>query len=237
MSTLGQMAFSGVLAFSLAAASPIGATFAQAEVTENGLFGTVEISSTNLSALPQWQQVVDSFSELEAAARKCDSKIEDCGSQQMTLWRAKINELKRTETRLFIQEINRFLNSWKQTADFNIHGTDDHWSTPLEFISNGGDSEDIAIMKYISLKELGIKPEAMRVVITNDVLRNKDHAVLVVLYRGKSYVLDSLNDTILSEEFVQYYVPLYSVNEKTRWAHIPAQAAVAATAEGASAND
>lgn len=237
MVPLRQSILSSMLALSVLAATAVSSGDARGDVTENGLFGTVEIASTDLSALPQWVQVVDSFSELESAARKCDSRIEDCGSQQMTLWRAKINELKRTEPRVFIQEINRFLNSWKQTADFNIHGTDDHWSTPLEFISNGGDSEDIAIMKYISLKELGLTPEAMRIVITSDVLRNKDHAVLVVLYRGKSYVLDSLNDTILSEEFVQYYVPLYSVNETTRWAHIPAQAAIAATAKGAPAND
>ncbi|MCR9214522.1 MAG: transglutaminase-like cysteine peptidase [Proteobacteria bacterium] len=237
MNTFRQTAFSGALALSFVAVSSITSTDAYADVNENGLFGTVEISSTNLSALPQWQKVIDSFSDLEAAARKCDIKIEDCSSQQMTLWRAKINELRRTEPRLYIQEINRFLNSWKQTADFNQHGKDDHWSTPLEFISNGGDSEDIAIMKYVSLKELGLNPEAMRVVITNDVLRNIVHAVLIVQYRGKSYVLDSLNDTILSEEFVQYYVPLYSVNEQTRWAHIPAQTAVAAKAQGASAND
>ena len=92
-------------------------------------------------------------------------------------------------------------------------------------------------MKYISLKELGFDPDSMRIVIANDVLRNKVHAVLSVSQQGKRYVLDSLNDTILEERFVNYYVPLYSVNENTRWAHIPIDFLTAQDAAGSNTND
>ncbi|WP_373085147.1 transglutaminase-like cysteine peptidase [Sneathiella sp.] len=205
----------------LPAPAALADTSTNAEVNQEGLFGMIEISSANLSALPQWQHVVKSFPELATAAAECDARIQACQSQQMTLWRAKIAELMRTDKRIQLQEINRFLNGWKHTADIKEGVTDSRWATPLEFIPNGGRSEDFAIMKYVSLKELGFSPLAMRIVVTNDVLRNKSHTILSVSLRGKRFILDSLSDTILNENLVRYYVPLYSVNEKRRWAHIP----------------
>ncbi|TNE38130.1 MAG: hypothetical protein EP348_05235, partial [Alphaproteobacteria bacterium] len=148
-------------------------TSAVAGVNRDGLFDMLEISSDNLDALPQWQRVVKSFPALKSAAGRCDIRIEDCKSQQMTLWRAKISELKHSDKRIQMQEINRFLNDWKSTD----HTTDDRvngrWETPLEFLTKGGSSVDFAVMKYISLKELGFSPLAMRIVITDDVLRNR----------------------------------------------------------------
>ena len=141
----------------------------------------------------------------------------------MTLWRAKIQELSLSETQSQIFEINRFINKWNQKTDEENYGKLDYWATPLEFLINGGDSEDFAIMKYISLRELGVSPDKMRIVVTKDVLRNESHSVLAVRHKGSSFILDSLNDTVVKEEFIKYYVPFYSVNETTRWAHIPAK--------------
>ena len=222
----------GLIAFGLMSHTP-----ARAEVTESGLFGMVEISSDNLAALPLWIKVKASFPMLANAAAKCDARIEDCQSQQMTLWRTKIAELQNSPKRIQMQAINRFLNSWKYTPHETETSAERHWSSPLEFLTNGGGARDFATMKYVSLKELGFDPGSMRIVIVNDVLRNKLHAVLSVTLRGKRYVLDSLNDTILEENFVNYYVPLYSVNENTRWAHIPIDFLVAQDAAGSNHDD
>ena len=92
-------------------------------------------------------------------------------------------------------------------------------------------------MKYISLKELGISPSKMRIVITNDVLRGVTHAFLSVEEGKNRLVLDSQNDTVLKEDLVNYYIPFYSVNEKTRWAHVPKQTATVDTAAGVEKND
>ncbi len=218
---------------------PASSPSLRAEVTEKGLFGLIEISSDNLTALPLWLKVKASFPELADAAAKCDARIEDCQSQQMTLWRTKIAELKFSPERIQMREINRFLNGWKYIPDEAKAeaSTENHWASPLEFLSNGGGSRDFAIMKYVSLKELGFDPDAMRIVIANDVLRNKVQAVLSVTLRGQRYVLDSLNDTILEERFVNYYVPLYSVNENTRWAHIPQDFLIAQDDAGSKNDD
>lgn len=216
---------------------PVTGATAHADVTEKGLFGLVEISSDNLAALPLWLKVKASFPQLANAAAKCDARIEDCESQQMTLWRTKIAELQNSPKRIQMQELNSFLNGWKFIPDDAGALSDSHWASPLEFISNGGGSRDFAIMKYVSLKELGFDPDAMRIVIANDVLRNKAHAVLSVERRGKRYVLDNLNDTILEERLVNYYVPFYSVNENRRWAHIPLDFLTAQDAAGSNQND
>lgn len=210
---------------------------AHANADKIGLFGTVEIASNDLDALPQWLKVVKSFDEITAEANKCDLKIEDCQSQQMTLWRAKINELKSSSRRVKLLEFNRFLNTWRQRSDTENYAVDDYWATPLEFMANGGDSEDFAIMKFISLKELGFPQGDMRLVVTNDVLRNNVHTVLSVKLNGETYILDNLSNSVMSEKFSQYYIPLYSMNEKTRWAHIPKTVSVKKISRGKSQND
>ena len=48
---------------------------------------------------------------------------------------------------------------------------------------NQGISEDYAIIKYFTLKEMGVDPKSMRIVVLRDTIRNLAHAVLVV-YSG-----------------------------------------------------
>ncbi|WP_084264872.1 transglutaminase-like cysteine peptidase [Sneathiella glossodoripedis] len=200
---------------------------------EPGLFGSLEIASGNLSALPQWQRSLAGFDKLREASKRCDEDILKCDSQQMTLWRTKIQELEHSDRSIAMRQINSFINKWQHIADQDLYKQSDYWATPLEFITNGGDSEDFAIMKYVSLRELGFSADQMRIVVTNDVLRGVTHTVLSVKLSSKSYILDSQNDTVLREEFVNYYVPYYSVNENTRWAHIPSQFSQLGDAAGA----
>ncbi|GLQ06188.1 hypothetical protein GCM10007924_14090 [Sneathiella chinensis] len=190
----------------------------------DGLFGTVEIPSRDLQALPQWTRVIGDFKKSDRAARLCDQDIQKCASQQMTLWRAKIQELTEAERSTQLREINRFINKWRHVSDMENYGHADYWASPLEFITNGGDSEDFAIMKYISLKELGVPVANMRIVVTSDVLRGQNHTILYVRENGRRLVLDSQNDTVQQEKNVKYYVPFYSVNETTRWAHVANEA-------------
>ena len=221
-----------LLCAGLIAASPLLATIAPAQ-NSAGLFGSLEIASQDLSALPQWTRALQGRLELDQASRECDADILKCASQQMTLWRTKIQELEYVDKSIKMRQINRFINKWQHSTDKAIYGKDDYWATPLEFITNGGDSEDFATMKYISLRELGFSALQMRIVLTNDVLRGTTHTILSVKLNSKSYILDSQNDTVLQEEFVKYYVPLYSANETTRWAHIPSQFSNLGDAAGA----
>jgi len=117
-------------------------------------------------------------------------------------------------------EVNRFINTWPDKPDKDNYGAEDYWASPLEFMSRSGDSEDFAITKFFTLRELGFANRQLRIVVAKDVLRNKVHSFLAVYQNGKIYVLDNVSDSIITQNDAKYYFPFYSVNETTRWAHI-----------------
>jgi predicted transglutaminase-like cysteine proteinase len=57
-------------------------------------------------------------------------------------------------------------------------------------------------------------------VVLNDVSRGLAHAVLAVYFEQQVYILDNLSRAVLPQEQVSQYVPYYSINETTRWAHV-----------------
>lgn len=59
----------------------------------------------------------------------------------------------------------------------------------------------------------------MRIVVLKDTLRNLAHAVLVVYEGDDALVLDNLSNSVLSHKIYKQYVPQFSVNESSRWAH------------------
>ena len=221
------------------ALSPPGNALAQGH--ERGatppLLGAVEIASDNLAALPQWTRILNKIGDEKKAVDRCDASVDACASAEIMAWRAMIQGLRSEAPLEQLSEVNRFLNTWSEKPDDKNYGAEEYWASPLEFIARSGDSEDFAIVKFFTLRELGFANEQLRIVVAKDVLRNKVHSFLAVYHEGEIYILDSLSNSVLTQNDVKYYVPFYSVNETTRWAHIVVhpQAAVAAgeTARGA----
>ncbi len=91
---------------------------------------------------------------------------------------------------------------------------------PEEFFDRGGDCEDYAIAKYISLRALGIPAERLRVVVVYDRKIREDHAILVITAPDGIKVLDSNRKRVIDwEESSKRYSPYYSVNEQDVWIH------------------
>ena len=63
----------------------------------------------------------------------------------------------------------------------------------------------------------------LRMVVLQDTSRGIAHAVLVARASAGAdwLVLDNLSDTVQRPRDLPQYVPYYSVNETTRWAHLP----------------
>ncbi len=217
------------------ALSPTGNALAQGR--ERGgtpgpspLLGAVEIASNNLAALPQWTRILNKIEDEKKAMERCDVSVDACTSAEIVAWRAMIQGLRSQAPLDQLSEVNRFLNTWPEKPDDENYGAEEYWASPLEFIARSGDSEDFAIVKFFTLRELGFTNEQLRIVVAKDVLRNKVHSFLAVYHDGKIHILDSVSNSVLTQNDVKYYVPFYSVNETTRWAHIVvhAQATVAA---------
>ncbi len=135
--------------------------------------------------------------------------------------------------RELLRLVNAFWNKWPYREDQVNWGKPDYWATPAQFLQKSGDCEDYAIVKYFTLKELGIDANNMRIVVLRDTIRNLAHAVLVVYLNGEAYVLDNLSNVVQPHTRFRNYSPQYSVNENGRWAHIKGRPAAGGPRRGA----
>lgn len=185
-----------------------------------GLFGYLEFASSQLTALPLWRDALARMAAEKARIVRCDGDVSQCNSTALTVWRAKVAELRTLSPLEQLFEVNRFVNSFTSRSDEEAYGSADHWASPLEFLERGGDAEDFAIMKFASLRDAGIGNQAMRIVVVYDALRQRRHAVLSITLEDGTFILDTVTDAVQPVESVRYYVPFYSVNETTRWAYV-----------------
>ena len=210
-------------------------------VPASAMFGTAEIRAESHDELPQWGRVVREVAREEATYAACAAEATAAGGgavhgraacasvPALRDWSRLLARLAREPRREQLQAVNLFVNRWPYRADRDTYGRRDHWATPLEFFANSGDCEDYAIAKYVSLRRLGVPAGDLRMVVLQDTSRGIAHAVLVARATAGSdwLVLDNLSDKVLRQRDLPHYVPYYSVNETTRWAHVPpADAAV-----------
>jgi len=191
-----------------------------AQTGPGGIFGSLEFIGGSLKALPQWTRVLDKVKEEDIVYAACDADARKCPSPAAAAWRASRRRVEGLKPLDQLREINRFLNSWVYREDVENYGVADFWASPLQFVSQSGDCEDYAIIKYVTLRQLGFPAEKLRIVVLQDTLRAAPHAVLAVYLDGKILIMDSLFDAVLPDTQVTFYVPQYSVNETTRWAHV-----------------
>jgi predicted transglutaminase-like cysteine proteinase len=156
-----------------------------------------------------------------AAVEACARDAGACPSRGAAAWAALLRGIAGEPRLRQVREINRFVNGWEYRTDADNYGRSDYWATPFEFFRRSGDCEDYAIAKYRSLRLLGLPADQLRMVVVQDVIRDLPHAVLAVYLEDEVYILDNLTDAVLPQARVGHYVPYYSVNEVTRWAHTP----------------
>ncbi|MCR4667624.1 MAG: transglutaminase-like cysteine peptidase [Desulfovibrio sp.] len=193
-------------------ASAAGLTPQKNSNNKINLFGTVEFKRP-LSSLPAWLKLLE---------RNKVSSIFVNGKQftKSSTWDTLKAGAKGKQGLELLRYVHTFWNKWPYREDSLNWGTQDYWAIPAEFLKKSGDCEDYAIIKYFTLKELGIPADKMRIVVLRDTVRNLAHAVLVVYLDSDAYVLDNLSSAVLSHTRFRHYQPQYSVNEFGRWAHL-----------------
>jgi predicted transglutaminase-like cysteine proteinase len=115
--------------------------------------------------------------------------------------------------------VNGYVNRVNWVEDQPNYGVPDYWATPDEFFTRGGDCEDFAFAKYDVLKRNGFAADQMRILILNDRKLRQPHAVLLVLFDNRLWVLDNTLRAIAPAEAMQHYEPIYSINESGWWLH------------------
>jgi predicted transglutaminase-like cysteine proteinase len=118
-----------------------------------------------------------------------------------------------------IEAVQAFVNRTPYHHDSDATGSGDMWKDPEDFLTFGGDSEDFAITKYISLRLLGISPERLRIAIVFDQNKNIYRAVTLVYANTDVLVLDETKNQISVTRDIRHLVPVYSFNENHIWYH------------------
>src|SRR5437660_9678999 len=111
--------------------------------------------------------------------------------------------------------INRAINLiLKPVSDLALYGAEDVWSPPLATLAIGaGDCEDYAIAKFVALREVGISPDDLRIVIMRDTLHGEDHAVAAARLDGHWLTLDNRRMAMVEDADLKNYLPLYVIDQ------------------------
>jgi predicted transglutaminase-like cysteine proteinase len=120
-----------------------------------------------------------------------------------------------------VEAVNRWVNQKIEFGeDRDIYGRADYWAPAAETFRRGiGDCEDFAIAKMELLSALGISRDKMRLVVARDLVRNADHAVLVVTLASGAVMLDNMTDRLLDARLPNDYRPIMSFSQNAKWVH------------------
>lgn len=177
------------------------------------LFGSTEKSSRNIRPFTKWNGVM---SKIDRMMRP--QNINSNGDLQN--WKNAVLSLKNLDAEQQINRVNDMMNAVDYVTDNKNYGQSDYWATLSEFLNRGGDCEDFAIAKYVSLKALGFPEERLRIAIVHDNYKNIPHAILIVYANDNAYVLDNqMKKVMRASELSERYKPLYTINRNAWWLH------------------
>lgn len=183
------------------------------------MFGYTADPQQSLSYLPQWLSVLERHITEDLPEGNCeDTFFNRC---HLKNWYAFLESIKNKTAREQVNAINSYANKKKYILDISNYGVDDYWAIAREFLYNGGDCEDYAITKFFSLRWLNFDPASFRLVILQDANLRIPHAVLAVSLHNDILILDNQIQRVASHREIKHYLPLYSVNGKKWWLHLP----------------
>lgn len=185
-----------------------------------GVFGSLELKADDVHGGKQWNHVLRRIAGERPLYHNCDDNLSGCPTE-VRAWRSSIRSMDQLEGWKLLAAVNSKINTLVTFRDdIDNYGQIDHWASPVEALTGQGDCEDFAILKYISLLELGVSDDQMRIVVVKDMRRGTGHAVLSVDIGDQTYILDNLARAPVSDTKLTQYVPYYSVNGQGKWLNI-----------------
>jgi len=204
------------LLLSLLAASN---SWASTDLFPVDLFGYAETPQEAIETFPQWADALERHLLTGLPEGDCaSSRLNRCN---LHAWRDYVAGLAALPRREQIVAVNAYANRQAYVLDLDNYGLEDFWAIPREFLFKGGDCEDYAITKLLSLRWLGFDPAALRIVVLQDTNLRVPHAVLAVAADNDILVLDNQVRQVVRHRDIVHYAPVYSINEQRWWLHRP----------------
>jgi len=177
--------------------------------SKNNLLSSAPVKTFSSSYLPQWQEILN------------NQLSETYNSQSVSVktWQEFIETLQgETKLRQLIR-VNQWFKQFAYKQDNWIYKQDDYWASPVEFLTKGGDCEDYAIIKYMTLRKLGFAAKDMKIAMVYDVYSGTDHSFLTVRHNGTEFALDNREKLVVVRYMKNRYKPHYAFNEKNVWVY------------------
>ncbi len=192
----------------------------QAIAVTPSMFGYQETQQADISPFKQWLDVLDRHIRLDVpeAADCTETRFNSCHLRE---WQAFLESIRMLPFTTQLTRINDYANNKKYVLDIDNYGLPDYWAVAREFLYNGGDCEDYAITKLLSLRWLGVETDRLRIVVLQDTNLRIPHAVLAVYNNNDVLILDNQTKQVISHRDIVHYVPVYSINESHWWIYTP----------------
>lgn len=196
----------------LAALAPAGDAFQAAPApVDQGPFGMAAAYNSAMSA--KWRGLQPAVQMEARILEYCRADAQSC-PPAAARFLAIVNTARARTGRARIGEINRAINlAIRPESDLVRFRVSDVWTTPLTtFAAGAGDCEDYAIAKYIALREAGVAPEDLRIVIVRNRALNEDHAVAAARVDGQWLILDNRHMLLLTDSQATGLTPLVTLD-------------------------
>lgn len=149
------------------------------------------------------------------------------GTHLLNAWIRMIEEQHQQNLNAQLNAVNQFFNQHIQFGnDKMLWQATDYWATPLETMGiRGGDCEDFTIAKYVSLLQLGIPKEKLRLIYVRASLSNtgvpRVQAHMVLGYyktpTAIPLILDNIDHAVKSASLRPDLKPVFSFNGEGLW--------------------
>ncbi|MES0870785.1 transglutaminase-like cysteine peptidase [Pseudovibrio sp. SCP19] len=147
----------------------------------------------------RWDTISSQMETHLADKNHCLNSLQKCSDPALNVWVNLIKSAKSKPKFKRLAYVNRGINALlSYKSDQSIWGQADYWASPMDALGRRqGDCEDYAILKYWSLRKLGLAKDDLKVVAVFDQRTGQYHAVLDVQYKGGSYLLDNRSGRVL----------------------------------------
>lgn len=212
---LGTVLRLAVLAILLAAALAMaGAAPASAwQGLPAGVHPVGSVQPVSAANMPEWHAVLTRHRKTDARA-PADCRRGAAEACTLEAWQRFLDRIGDQPLWEQLRHVNIAVNRRPYVEDMETWGVQDHWAAPQDFFARGGDCEDYAIAKYLSLRSLGVRASDLLLASVFDSARNVEHLVLLVLLPGGAVMLDNESDFVVPWDPAGPYRPLYLLNEE-----------------------
>jgi predicted transglutaminase-like cysteine proteinase len=177
--------------------------------SNNTLLSNKPINIYSSSKLERWHDILDNHV----------SDTYNSQSINVKTWYDFI-ELIRDEPKLRqLMRVNMWFEQFPHKQDNWVYQKDDYWASPVEFLAKGGDCEDYAIIKYMTLRKLGFEAKDMKIAMVYDIYSGTDHSFLTVQHKDAEFVLDNREKLVVSRYMKNRYKPHFAFNENKLWVY------------------